>query len=266
VRFGWQGFGLEHPDEWAPVALAGARSEGYVRISGPGPRGLQVRWKSARDPGDLAPRLERYFSRLRRDAARANHAFSHQIDPGREGLDYSYSGVGSGRGRMFYSPSCSRVFVLEAMSSKKDSLLPLVRGATSTFRSYGEAERELWALLGIEASLPSGLIVERKAFLAGRTELALRGRGVRVRVDRWGFAEQLLSRHGFEPWVRATLGASVAGDVREEESGLRALGRRGPLRRKVETLARHLPESNQILLLSVEGGGERWRPLWDWLP
>ncbi len=156
------------------------------------------------------------------------------------------------------------MFFLEAVSTKADSLLSPFRAIANSFRSgNGVADREPWAIFGLETSLPRGLRVERKEFRAGRTSLVLKGRRVVLRAERWGFGSQLVERHGLEPWARAALVMPRA-EVHEEPMGLR-LRQARLFPAPAEALVALQAERNQIVAIVATARDPKWRPEWDWL-
>jgi hypothetical protein len=262
--FGWQGFSLEHPDDWGPVTLTGTRKEGYVRITSPGRLGLQIRWKEAAGPGELKPRLFSYFDRLARDAKRAKVEFRREHEEDGERLTYRYNGTVHARGALFFSPPCGRVFFLEVVSSRNESFLVPFRQMLGSFQSFGQQPLETWSVLGLQVHLPPGLLVEKRQFLAGRTQLMLSKRGVQVLADRWGFGEQLIQKHGLEAWAAAAL-AMPRPEIKEEGCGLRLVQKGSLLKPRREALVMLDIDQNQITTLTVASRQSQWRPQWDWL-
>lgn len=263
MRFAWQGFRLEHPDDWSPVALSGTRREGYVRLASPTRVAAQIRWKRSPQPGDLSTRLRTYFARLEKDAKRAKQPFKSTSDWDGERLEYRWVGNGQGRGALFASAECGRVFFVEVNGGRKDSLKPPARCLVDGFASGPVDGREPWALLGLDVSLPEGLVVEKKLLVSGRTGLTFKGRGYRIQADRWGFGAQLLAKHGLEPWARAALHLK-RGEALHEHWGIR-FAPHGRLGRTTEALVRFDEFENQMVAVVVRGGRRRRRPEWDWL-
>jgi len=213
-----------------------------------------------RSRANLEGWLDAYFERLRRDArkARADLKIERETEDGQ--ISYLYRGATFGRGRLFHSGN--RAFVLEAASSRSESLQSHLRRTVDTFAVDADADR--WALLGLDVSLPSGLMVERKELLTGRTRLQLRAKGAQVEADRWGFADQLLRRHSLVDWSQNLLNAPKA-EVSEETCGLRLTYRRSPLLPPFHALVQHQPDRNQLTVLVSRTRTAKWRPEWDWL-
>jgi hypothetical protein len=260
VPFAWQGFELNHPDDWAPVHLSGTRAEGYARIASSGLKAFQIRWKTARSAPDLQARLRLYFERLSRDAAKAREAFKREITPEGDALDYRWKGAGQGRGAILYSEACRRVFFLEVVGGRKDSLLPLWQQLRSSFVSRDDAMVR-WTLFGLDVRIPSSLKLERNVMQAGRTQLSFVRRGSSVEATRWAFGQRLIQRHGFEQWLRALTRMPKA-TVEVEEYGLRMAS--GSIFGRVEVLAKHDSEADQITVLLGRGRNSAYTPDWDW--
>jgi hypothetical protein len=261
VTFGWHGFSLEHPEDWAPVALSGHRKEGYVRIGSSGRLSAQVRWKSLGPKPDLQLFLNDYFRRLERDAKRAKVEFKRERDVTADEVAYAYKGATFGRG-MIRQGSCGRVFVVEVASTQNDSLKNPLRMVESTFRS-GDP-RDLWSVLGLRVTLPPDLEVEKREFLSGRTRLWLKNRVVQVAAERWAFADELLKVHPLQDWARAVLDAERA-ELIEEPHGLRLRWKPNVLRPRAEALVQYQPSLNQLVVVTAHTNKQEWRPEWDWL-
>jgi hypothetical protein len=264
VTFGWQGFAFDHPDDWAPVALTGRREEGYARVSSPTKASFQARWHRVRSPGNLQQRLKQYFQRLEQDARRAKQTFSQEFEEKDGRLLYHWTGAGQGRGALFHCPESSRVFILEAVGDRRGSLLSPFRSLIDSFRSFDEADPEEWSLFGLSLRLPPGLSLERKTLRAGRTELVFKARGARIWADRWGFGEQLIQKHGLEPWARAALNARDAVATLESDR-VELLSRSSLIKPAQRALALYQPARNQIVTVRVASRSAQWRPDWDWL-
>jgi hypothetical protein len=261
VTFGWQGFSLQHPDDWAPVAITGNRREGYVRLGSPGRLSLQVRWRSLGPSPDLTLFLRDYFGRLKRDAKRSHVPFDTEEIPDGNVLNYGYRGATFGRGQIRYG-ACGRVFVLEVASTQNDSLKGPLRLASRTFESG--APNDLWSVLGLRLRLPLNLDVERREFVAGRTRLWLRNRDATIVGERWGFADQLLQKHDLGEWAKAVLNAPAA-NVSLQPDSAHLDWPTLPWRIPAEALVRHDRESNQLVLVSVRSRRSEWMPQWEWL-
>ncbi len=262
MTFGWEGFQFDHPEDWYPTVLSGSRREGYVRIASPGKIIFQVRWRQLRQPADSDRFLDAYLGKLERDSRKSGSAFQSSRQPEAEGTTYSYSGSTSGRGLLFKSLEGDRAFVLEAASTSGDGLRSALRKARETFRTDANTDR--WSVLGLDISLPSGLEVERREFLAGKTRLILKGARVQINAERWGFADQLIVKHGLEAWAGAILGVDGA-KMTYEDLGLRAKWN-GPIwGPATEALVRHQTSLNQLVVVRSTSRDPRWRPTWDWL-
>ena len=259
--FGWQGFQLEHPEDWAPVAINGDRREGYVRIAGPGRASLQIRWKKSKSP-ITSKKLDLYFERLRGDCSRQKLKFHCSIDEDGDRTFYRYTGIHHAHGVLFCDSASERIFFIEAIGSKKDSLLGLLRSCLASFSCDPDGS-ERWAILGVDVSVPQGLELVQKDLKAGKTSLSLANRKAQVQIDRWGFAEQLVSVHGLQDWAKAVLHCPNA-EVSDTGVGLEICDKR-LLKPPRIALVKHQVALNQILVVSVSSRDERWMPQWDWL-
>lgn len=262
MTFGWEGFSFEHPEDWAPVVLSGDRSQGYARIVSSGRILMQARWKRLKQPADANRFLDAYLGRLERDSKRARVPFTSERQEEGDRTTYRYAGQNYGRGALFQVEGDDRAFVLEISSSRNDSLQSFVRDALRTFRIDPANDR--WSVFGLDLTLPLGLKVDKREFLAGKTRLEwTAGRRARISATRYGFADQLLSKHKLGEWAEAVVGAPVT-SAAEEDDGVRLTlkGRGGGFD---EALATHQPKRNQLVVLRATARDERWRPTWDWL-
>ena len=254
---GWQGFSFEHPDDWALAAVTGRRSEGYLRLASPGRIGCHVRWKHARSAGNLHTKLDGYFATLQKDAKKGRESFQSDTTDEDGGLAYRWLGAGQGRGRLFYCSGSRRVYFLEVVGGRKDSLLPHLREIAASF----SVDRELWSVFGLGFVLPKPANLESKSFLSGRTRLSFRARGARIEAERWAFGDQLVEKHGLEGWAKAAIPGRRL-KFEEQQGGLAYL-KRGLI--PTTGLVRHDAERNQLVVLQVRTRKPEWRPAWDWL-
>jgi hypothetical protein len=255
--FAWEAFSLDHPEDWAPVTITGARKEGYVRIASTGRLSCQVRWKESATVPDLESKLDTYLEKIRADARKAKATIDSHCDAEGDGLSYQYEGFAHGRGRIFFDQTTERVFFLEVTSTKADRLAGPFRGIEGSFRTGDER----WAVLGLNVLLPGVLKVERKAFLSGRTQLVLGVRGVTVDAQRWGFGTQLVEKHGLAGWAAAALEMKNAAVLADEHR----VALESPGFTPAYGLVQLQPERNQIVTIKVRTRKEQWRPSWDWL-
>lgn len=261
MTFAWYGFALEHPDEWAPVTITGTRSEGYVRIASPSRQSLQIRWKASKRDVDLSSILSAYLERLAGDAKASKAEFRRHIDDSAERITYRYASTQFGRGAIFQSESSGRVFFLEAVSTKNESLLPSFRRLVDSFTADTGDER--WALFGLNLVVPQGLGVDKKILQSGRTQLYLSHKSTHVEAQRWAFAQQLVAKHGLENWARSMLQMGKA-DATITESGVQFIQPRTLLKPPITALAIVQPDRNQIATVKVTTRDKNWRPSWNW--
>lgn len=222
---------------------------------------MQIRWKASKPSVDLSSVLAAYLDRLDHDAKAAKKPFRSDFDDSAARITYRYSSTMHGRGAIFQSEVSGRVFFLEAVSSKTDSLLPSFRKLLDEF-SVDTAE-ERWALYGLKLKLPKGLDIERKVLESGRTLLGLAHKKAHVEAQRWGFAEQLVAKHGLEPWARSMLQMPKA-DVTASGCGIQLSQAGSLLKPPVTAMVTVQPDRNQIATIKVTTRDAEWRPSWDW--
>ncbi|CAN5678127.1 hypothetical protein BH11ARM2_BH11ARM2_20990 [soil metagenome] len=259
MTFGWYGIRLELPEDYAPTALSGGRRDGYVRLASGGPVGLQVRWRDTKNPLGLDGRVETYLLDLKKQAKKKRLPFESDFHVVPHGVEYRYRGAQSGAGTLRYDEGGERVVFLEAVG-------PSAGAVDKTRRSIGtpifapKNAPELWAILGLRVSIPPGYEIAGRKFVSGRTQLDLRRKAKTVTAERWGFAEQLASKHGLAAGAAAALGFRKPVVVEgERRVALEERTLVGTLR----ALAVLDQDENQIRTVMTRRG--RTGPEWEWL-
>lgn len=260
--FGWQGFGFPTPPDFAPLTLSGTRREGYVRLGSAGRLNIQMRWRSAHGKLKLKPVLDSYLAKLKRDAKKAKEPFNAEIDERDGALFYRYTGQGQGRGKLFFSEPSGRLLFLEVVGGRKDQLLPAFRLIEGGLVDYGDDDWEVWSLLGLRFRSPVPLTLERKLMQAGRTQLVLRAKALRLEAERWGFGEQLIKKHGLVAWAQAAL--RLTREPSEADARSLVFSPAGLLK-PTSAIVRYDEEKNQITVLKAVTRKANRRPTWDWL-
>jgi hypothetical protein len=260
--FAWQGFSFPHPQDYAPITLTGTRREGYARLGSSGRLNIQIRWRQTAKPDKLKKLLDTYLDRLAKDAKKAKSGFKSELERVDDSITYRYTGAGQGRGRMFYSDICSRLFFIEVVGGRRDQLLPLFREVNSGFKSTEKGDWEDWSILGLRFRSPVVLTLERKVFQSGRVQLFFKAPGLKLEANRWGFGKQLIGKHGFEEWSKAALALkNEPVSVSEERLEFKPTGWFKP----VNAIVSFDEERNQITTLKGQTRKEIKRPQWDWL-
>lgn len=261
MLFGWYGFRLEHPEDWAPVTLTGGRNEGYARLASSDTISGQIRWRMAKSSKDLKTALDSYFAKLNQDAKRQKvHLTTEYVET--EGrIDYKWTAKGQGRGSLIFSEPCGRAFFIEASATGSRSVQTGHKLLLSSFTSTVEPT-ELWAVFGLQVLLPAGQQLTKQTFQSGRTRLEFRHRKGQIVAERWGFGEQILARHTFQDWAASAM-AIPKPKIEQEPEGLLLTGR--SLTGKIHGLAQLQEDRNQLVTLRVATRSAEWRPKWDWL-
>lgn len=260
--FGWQGFGFPTPPDYAPLTLSGTRREGYARLGSSGRLNIQVRWRMAQGKVNLKSALETYLDKLKRDSKKAKEQFKSELDEKDDAIYYRYLGAGQGRGKLFVSPDSQRLFFIEVVGARKDQCLPAFRIVDAGFKDFEKEEWEVWSMLGLKFRTPYPMTLEKKTMQAGRSELVLKSRWLRIEVNRWGFGEQLIKKHGFAEWSVAALNMKYLPDQEDEN---RLEYEASGLIRPISALAQYDPENNQITTIKAYTRSTKRRPTWDWL-
>ncbi len=266
MKFGYQGFSFDHPDEWEPVSLSGKLNQGYVRLANGQGGAIQVRWEPSKALPDLEAAAKNYIAQLRKDAKKDRVAFDSQLLDDGEQTTFQIQSAISRRGTLLHCAETKRTFIVEVSSPKRSNhervLKPLIR----SFQSGGE--EVLWAFLGLAVKLPKEFELTRTVLIAGRTGIELKSNRAKVTAERWGFAEDLIRAKGFAAWIEAV--ARVSGEVEERDTEVSIVRRRPfPLSSK-KVIARLQPERNQVVWVMLESGIGRNRlvpgmPVWEWI-
>ncbi|RYG32521.1 hypothetical protein EON81_20465 [bacterium] len=259
MTFGWYGIRLELPDDFAPTSLSGGRRDGYVRLASGGEVGIQMRWRATKNPKGLDGRIETYLLDMKKRAKKARLDFDSAFHAVPHGMEYRYRGIQSGAGTLRFDPESERVVFLEAVGPNAAAVDRARREIGAPVFAPKEGP-ETWAILGLRVELPSGFELAGRKFLSGRTQLTLRKGRATVVAERWGFAEQLIAKHGLQNWAVAALGfrkpVIALSDDRIALEERRIVG-------TLRGLAVLDQDENQIR--TVTARGSRLEPEWSWL-
>lgn len=261
--FGWYGFRLRHPHDWAPTTISGARNEGYARLSSSGALALQIRWKKLKGTFSGETWIQNYFRKLEADSKRIRAEFrreSKQVDDNE--YEYRWVGQGQGRGYLFLDQSSARVFFLEVTGDRSGDMLTHIRNIRTSFSAESD-NNELWSVFGLQLLLPPGLLLESKKFESGRTRLCFKKGLNKIEAERWALGQQLIAKHGLEPWARSSIGWK--NPACEQENQRIKLEGRSMLGQKREALIEYQEGLNQICVVRSSYRNPKWRPKWDWL-
>ena len=98
---------------------------------------------------------------------------------------------------------------------------------------------------------------------SGRTQLVLCCKQARIEAQRWAFAEQLVAKHGLEPWARSLLQLPKA-EATESAGGVEFVQSGVMMKKPIYAMAKVQPDRNQIATVKVSTRDQTWRPTWDW--
>jgi hypothetical protein len=259
VTFAWQGFQIEHPEDWAPASCTGKRDEGYCRIASPETLSYQIRWRTAKPQADLSHVLAEYLRLLARDAKKANVAFSSHTEERENTWHYSWKGLGNGKGQLHVVDN--RAFFIETSATTNRSLNSPHRALVDSFM-VNSGDLEPWAIFGLSVRIRSGMNLSRQMFQSGRTRLEWEDKLGRIVAERWGFGEQILAKHTFESWAREALEMRTALATEVENGWEFTLDK--PLA-KLRGFVRFDPQRNQLITLRSQSRSDRGTATWDWL-
>lgn len=308
-RIAWQGITLSVPGDWSFSAFGGDWQKGSFRVDAPADTFVELEWSRATGKPNLKKEFDASIARMRGKLKRARGSIEVKEKPGalagvRQGggvpLTFSLRGDSLAYGALWHCAECGRLVLAKVVGPARESLGPLAHAVLDSIQDHGDDEGVLWSVYGfsfrapadlrlVKQSLRSGHLalefVRVRASAAGRFPLPLPGlsgletedRRRTLAVERWGLADVILRRDGFQTWVMGALwprmksfdygreSAEVHGHeavrLQGRRAGVRALLKRLPsllLRRDpVDALrgcAWVCPESNRIFAVLATGG------------
>ncbi|HWP30824.1 MAG TPA: hypothetical protein VNK96_03725 [Fimbriimonadales bacterium] len=274
-RFSWQGISFPVNEDWRPVVFSGTEREGYVRLEGENEGKIQLRWNLSRVCPNLERNLAKYFDALKRGAKKRGFVFQggHE-NSSPHALLFEWHAGNKGYGCIAYQSATKHVILLERSGRREDSFKREARILWENLQTYPvETQADVlrpWEVYGLSVRLPVKYKLDSFRFLSGRTTLFFRSKGARLKAERWGFAKQLIEKHGFVEWACAATGLqnvlSLQTENDEEKlvlSGRPVLWKRF-LFREAKALISYHRNRNQIALIQSEysKGNE---PRWEWL-
>jgi len=209
----------------------------------------------------MEARARGYVHRLEDIARKRRDPISTtKIIPSDFGIDFKWRGSVKGVGRLLYEEDSKRIFFVERLGKRNDSISA---EASRLFDSFSPTNS--WRVFGFEVCPPVDFELEKFKFLTGKITFHFRSRGIELLAERWGLADTILSRHTVDDWSKAVCGAEEA---LPEAEGLRLVGNASLPKRSLgytlEGLVRHDPLLNRLLVLRAVHRGRP--PQWTWLP
>jgi hypothetical protein len=254
LRFAWQGFSFELPDDIHPVSLSGSLASGYAGLAASEGPSIQVRWQRSKLPPSQQV-LETYLARLNRDAQKKKRPFDGHIWKDEEDLRFQYA---TGEGALI--SRSGRVFFVEVSAPSKRSRTATAKQVLCSFH-VEDTELLSWHILGLQVRIPKQLTLQRKELIAGKTALDFSSPLTHVRAERWGAADQLLTGTTLAQWLAALLNAKSA---IEESPTSASLTLQSPLKTPLHAKAIWQVEQNQVTLVRSTTRQHKMRPQWDW--
>jgi len=263
------------------VVFNGSEREGYVRLEDENEGNVQLRWKVSRVCPSLERNLAKYFDALKRSAKKrgfAFHGWYERISPHALLFEWharnKWHAGNKGYGWIAHSPTTLHVILLERSGRSEHSFKREARLLWENLETYPLEKRSdvlrPWEVYGLAVRLPVKYKLDSFRFLSGRTTLFFRGKGVRLKAERWGFAKQLIEKHGFVQWACSATGLQNVQSLQAEndEERLVLLGRPFFGKRflfcEAKALISYHRNDNRITLIQSEysKGNE---PRWEWL-
>jgi len=238
---GWQGIRFQLPPEWNVSAFSMDRDNGSLRVDAPGSSSLtvQVRWMNAAKPQregpptayyylaplfrkwfrrpdppvpktDLKANIERILKETAKQAKKTKAAFDSNIRPEKtEGVDgertainFSWTGVGRGQGKIWQCDTCKRIVVAQVVGLGKDqaAISAVASQLFGTLEDHTTDGFDLWALYDLQIGIPDDFRLEEQKLLSGYLHLSFARGGEKIIVDRWGLANVTRKKFGLKDW------------------------------------------------------------------
>lgn len=261
MAFAWEGIALELSDDWAPTAITGKRSAGYVKLGDGSHRAVQIRWQERKGSVDLESRLRAYLKLLDRDSRRQKVPLSYELEESDQGIGYRYQGAFSGRGIASADIDPDRIIFAEISSTRSERLSNQHRKVLATIRPAFDDEREQWTVLGLNLWLPRHCEPIKREFVSGKTRIVWRKYKSQIEGQRWGLADQLMQRHPLEEWAASVTGLKVI----SSSPDVVHLETRQFLGARSMAVVKHQPERNQLTIIKVNSRWENMRPEESWI-
>lgn len=221
---------------------------------------FQARWKMGKRPESLNRRALDYLGGLEKGARRRRLPFTCEVNPTNAATDFHWHSEHKGYGRALFDSLSSRTFLIELSGPKQKSFKREARDMISGFQ-VPDRDTLRWELLDLRVELPKLFVLGGVGLLSGKVTLNFRRRGWQLVVERWGFAEQLIQKHGLAAWAKSATGLPPV----EESENRVTLAKAARLHRKPQTAYVDFQrEANKLIILRATHPRAD-TPKWDWI-
>jgi hypothetical protein len=174
--FGWQGIGLEVPEDWIFSVESGGQQQGFVRLVS-NSSSFELKWEKMEKKkkfsiesvmDNLIKKLQKADKNLKLLNKSSSKVFGHKA------FYFHFESKYKGYGSAWYCEKGEKVF-LGLFSFKpecKEARLTFNRCLTS-LKCHVKNEWNTWALLGFSFRVPSKFELKERKFLVGHTTLVL---------------------------------------------------------------------------------------------
>ncbi len=233
---GWGGIRFYLPVDWNMTGFSMERGGGYLKIDSPGSMFVQVKWfntrerrrpftilemvrtlteimKLSRPPEPSAPDLRAMLDTFLKDtgkqARKAKNSFDSKVKAEtiehrgeRTAHHFTWSGAGSGQGKIWYCAECRRVVIAQVVGRGRDNLADVAASMFGSFTDHADGGWNTWALYDLESEVPEGFVLKSQKLMSGYLLLEFERRGERVRIERWGLANVTRKKFTLAEWFR----------------------------------------------------------------
>ncbi|MEI6913637.1 MAG: hypothetical protein WCL39_00745 [Armatimonadota bacterium] len=281
----WHGVGADVPENWNIVAASGDAEEGYFRVDGPLGEIAEFRWKKAKRQPDLELVADDYLKQVKKSTRRQKDLYEGDIfgrgakSKGRKqamqsDVTFEWTADRQGWGRLIWCFDCKRTVIAQISAPRGMSVRDEALDILGTLHDHTHDEGVEWGVYGLRYRVPVGVKLIKQRLMSGYLSLNYLGKQGRVIIERWGLAEDLLTK-GFLGWheslylaeLQAFRGDSSPVDWDEHEA-LQTEGYEGGIARlkslyrafflpgraeKYASIVWHCPETNRIVGVRAYG-------------
>lgn len=198
---GWQGISLRAPEGWYLNGVHGTWREGVFQVASRGVCAVDVKWVRSQKASDLRFHLDRYLSKMEKDARKRKSGFSGKVEKhSDESLSFTWKADRKAVGIARRCPECRCIILAQVSGSRTDSVSTLASQIFSTLQDHSSDGWSTWCLYGLHTQVPEEFQLEKHRLLTGQTRLLFRHRREVLQIERIAQAEQLLNGNLPSQW------------------------------------------------------------------
>jgi|GEM_PF-3086457 len=221
-EFGWQDINCLVPSDWEPAVINGNHEKGFVRFDdGFIPR-LEIKWQEAKHGFSTEKTLKKYFKKLENESKLHNIEFSPEKNPvifekdlpSMKGFDWHADF--SACGIIYHCQACKRAVIAQVLFRRNKVDRSLARKILLSITDHSSAGSSNWSVYDCSLKLPACFRLYGQRLESGFLELDFKNRHHRVKLLRWGMAEQLLKQESIKSFLEKRLDKNRELSFKEE--------------------------------------------------